>query len=484
MPLALRLAVAAVILLAFAIQMVGGLNPDVSWLLTVGERMLSGQHLYIDIYELNPPMSALLYLPFVALAQIVGAPAEPIVVAAVLLLAVLALAIGTDILRRGGLVSNTGIWWLIASTALTILPGQNFGEREHIAVILLLPLLAVSALRSTGQTPAFAHMVIAGLAAGLVMTIKPHFALPILLIALYSAFRAQSWRAIFNPEHVLAGLVLIAYWLAVWVWFPSFFSTMLPLASTAYLADRASLVSLVFGLPLVPIWLLLAGLVLLYRREMVSGSNGQYVAAALGFFLAYLVQGKGFVYHLLPTQLLLGLVFAQCFVDRNAQGRGKAIPIALAVCLLAAPGIHAIQGNSLRNEALEVLAPLGPGLKIANLTSQLEIASPLHRDLGGTLVNSGPCLWITLGAVRQRIATTDPAVVQEMAALETYERSRLRDDMLANPPDIILAGGDQFDWIGWASQDPEIAVMLSGYALLAQVGPETGPLQILRRKAL
>ncbi|MCR6673687.1 hypothetical protein [Devosia ginsengisoli] len=56
--------------------------------------------------------------------------------------------------------------------------------------------------------------------------------------------------------------------------------------------------------------------------------------------------------------------------------------------------------------------------------------------------------------------------------------------MLANPPDIILAGGDQFDWIGWARQDPEIAVMLSGYALLAQVGPETGPLQILKRKAL
>jgi hypothetical protein len=156
----------------------------------------------------------------------------------------------------------------------------------------------------------------------------------------------------------------------------------------------------------------------------------------------------------------------------------------LAVSLLAIPGLAALRGNDLRNGALEVLAPLGPGLKIANLTSKLEIASPLHRDLGGTLVNSGPCLWITLGAIRRQMATGDPAVKQEMAALEILERTRLKNDMLANPPDIILAGADEFDWIAWASRDPDIEALLSGYSLLAKVGPEARSLQIFQRKPI
>src|SRR5690349_11187977 len=38
-------------------------NTDVSWLLTVAERVLDGQRLYIDVIETNPPAAVLLYLP-------------------------------------------------------------------------------------------------------------------------------------------------------------------------------------------------------------------------------------------------------------------------------------------------------------------------------------------------------------------------------------------------------------------------------------
>ncbi|RUW97020.1 hypothetical protein EOA35_26485, partial [Mesorhizobium sp. M8A.F.Ca.ET.023.01.1.1] len=39
-------------------------NVDVSWLLTVGDRVLNGERLYVDIAEANPPFSTWLYLPF------------------------------------------------------------------------------------------------------------------------------------------------------------------------------------------------------------------------------------------------------------------------------------------------------------------------------------------------------------------------------------------------------------------------------------
>ena len=49
-----------------------GLDTDVSWLITVGEKMLDGQRLYIDIFEVNPPASVWIYFPGIAVARAIG----------------------------------------------------------------------------------------------------------------------------------------------------------------------------------------------------------------------------------------------------------------------------------------------------------------------------------------------------------------------------------------------------------------------------
>jgi hypothetical protein len=62
LPLALILASAMVI------RHFVGTNTDVSWEITLSEKVLDGQRLYTDLIELNPPASTFLYLPAVALA--------------------------------------------------------------------------------------------------------------------------------------------------------------------------------------------------------------------------------------------------------------------------------------------------------------------------------------------------------------------------------------------------------------------------------
>ncbi|RUW44201.1 hypothetical protein EOA36_31895, partial [Mesorhizobium sp. M8A.F.Ca.ET.021.01.1.1] len=51
-------------------------NVDVSWLLTVGDRVLNGERLYVDIAEANPPFSTWLYLPFLVMERLTGLAAE------------------------------------------------------------------------------------------------------------------------------------------------------------------------------------------------------------------------------------------------------------------------------------------------------------------------------------------------------------------------------------------------------------------------
>src|SRR5260370_40852904 len=70
--------ISIVILFAVAIVLrhVLAANTDVSWLLTVGERVLDGQRLYVDVIDANPPMAVLLYLPGILIARALGPPAE------------------------------------------------------------------------------------------------------------------------------------------------------------------------------------------------------------------------------------------------------------------------------------------------------------------------------------------------------------------------------------------------------------------------
>src|SRR5437868_13748013 len=55
---------------------------DVSWLITVNEKMLAGQRLYVDIIEVNPPASIWLYTSFVWLAHQLQLRPEAVIVAA------------------------------------------------------------------------------------------------------------------------------------------------------------------------------------------------------------------------------------------------------------------------------------------------------------------------------------------------------------------------------------------------------------------
>ena len=53
------LSMAVVFVVAVLLRQVVPLNTDVSWLLTIGERVLNGERLYVDIVEINPPMAVL-----------------------------------------------------------------------------------------------------------------------------------------------------------------------------------------------------------------------------------------------------------------------------------------------------------------------------------------------------------------------------------------------------------------------------------------
>ena len=152
------LAILAVFAAAALLRWALPFNVDVSWWLTLSERMLDGQRLYVDIFETNPPMAVSVYWLSVALARATGIRPEVMTDGLILVLIAASLALTWRILQhacwRGRASGRALAVW--AAVLLGVLPMYDFGQREHLALIAMLPALGVYILRGDRKevTPA------------------------------------------------------------------------------------------------------------------------------------------------------------------------------------------------------------------------------------------------------------------------------------------------------------------------------------------
>ena len=106
----------AVFAAAIGLRLVLVANTDVSYLITVSEKMLDGQRLYVDLIEFNPPASIFVYLPLVALARGLALRPEVVVDAGVFFAIGVSLGLASHILRKMYRLEGTDTvaspcWW-------------------------------------------------------------------------------------------------------------------------------------------------------------------------------------------------------------------------------------------------------------------------------------------------------------------------------------------------------------------------------------
>lgn len=481
----------ALVAAAAAFHLNWPLPGDTSWLITVCERMLAGQALYTDINELNPPMSAWLYMPWVWLAPHIGLSAETLIKLATLATCLGSIVASGRILERAGLVRNQTTWLLVATAALILAPAYTFTQREHFAVAFVLPILACIASRDAGAPARPWAIIVAGVGAGFAVAIKPHFALAILApVALMVASR-RSLKPAFAPECLIGAAVFLAYAVAFLTLYPGYVLDMLPLVTEVYGPNRNPMrilllapFTIVAALCLVA-WLARDGLDLRPLPRTL-------LAATVGFFAAYLVQGRGWPYHLMPAFTLAAIGFClSAFSPGRNEPRNPVRRLLVTVTTALAtvglfvaavvPVLERERGElAYARAAANALAPLGGGLKIALIGDDLAFASPLHRSIGATLVNRGPALWLAGNALDLYKASGLKEVASWDRALER-ERAMLAEDLSRDPPDAIIGVVTRNDWLAWAKQDPDLSAFLDQYQPYARIDEPLHPARILVR---
>lgn len=482
-------AVALVALATIVFHLSGPLGPDVSWLITVSERILDGGVLYVDILEPNPPMAGYLYMPPVLLARLLGIAPEPLVVAYTVAFGLTTTGFAARMIGAARLMKRADLVWPVTFLLVGAGWGEDFAQREHFAAMAMLPLLAAVAVRATRQKPDALLWIVAGLCGGFVLAIKPHFALAILLPALYGAYRQRSLKAILAPEFFVAGSIFLAFLSMVAVLHPAFFTKIVPIAETVYITDRRDPL-LLLRVPVAVIFeAMLVFAVLAYRKRIgLNPLLGALFWSATGFGLAYLLQGRGYTYQLMPAVALLGTFLVLCFTE-GTTGKDRLLDntmtFAAAVLMAAVPMINDVNQWRMREPLIQALAPYGSGLRIANLSPDLTAASPLHRVLGAELVNSPPALLMSLSAIRlKRDGDPRGEWLARIEGVEAAERATLREDVKKRAPDIIVTTRDGYDWLAWAREDAELAVLLDDFEEIDEVMFDGYRLLLLKRKGL
>ena len=427
-----------------------GTIPDTSWLITVAERVASGERLFVDVIELNPPFSIWLYMGPVRLAMLAGVAPESVVRVYTMLICLAGSALAGWMLASSGMLPRRRA--AMVSVALfavaVLLPGNSFSERDQIGAVLGLPLLVLAgwrALPGPKPSPRTLHWLAAGAGAGVLAMVKPYYAGIVIAASCLLALKRRDIRAFFMPEFLFSGAITAAYLGLSYALYPIFFETLLPLLRDTYMAFRQPAdILLLAASP----WIVLPVAYALLRRliDRPEPSDFLMLAAAIAL-LPYFWQGKGWAYHTYTAILLgsaalvasLATLFEERSSRRDAGSRAGYVLAVLTAILVAHVRFAASEkpADSLVAAGLEA----GENPAVGMLGGALEISHPLTRMIGGRWIEPYGSDWLATFAFRHQKASAaagNRSEVQKFEAMEEAyfagKKARLFDD----PPQILI----------------------------------------------
>jgi hypothetical protein len=446
---------------------------DTTWLLHVTGRLLDGAILGVDVVENSPPVILWLKAPVVLLARATAWDAWLVWVAAVAVLCVGVLFLCGRLLPRvPSLATSSYLLVAVLSVGLFLLPLLDFGQREHVAVALVVPwLLAVSA-RAEGAPLASGYATALALTGGLGLSVKPHFGLVWLAVVGVLLLRERGARALLAPEIAAAALVPALAILATlmlhseWLGYARLYGPLY----MRYGFENPVWIGLVGeGIE----WSWLGVLALLAFAPVIRpwpASLTVLAAGLAGFHLAGAVQAKGWSYHFLPVGVVGVVVAAAAGACASWRGdrlvrrlyRG-AVPLGIAVVawggvrrtveLAALPGRKWVEADpNLRGLVSEVRRS-GRRETILLISINMAAGFPLTYMAGANWTLRHPSMW-PLGAVYAREfglpGMVAPHAPPDWTAEETRIVTELREDIMKRPPTIVIVPSPEPDAPLWA----------------------------------
>lgn len=332
------------------------MNPDTAWLMTGALRLLDGGTMARDIYETNPPLSILIHVPPALLTKFTGMSVYNSSFIFFNLIQFAAAFAVWRILRPWPFLGADARSLIVAGffTASAVMSWVSFGERDHLIACWLLPFVLIQYAMNE-KLPVSPRLKWAVFVVGTVFILlkPPHGLIPALMI-LWRMIRERRLFSIMRDSDFICLSAGVALYAALtWIFFRDYITVILPDVLSLYLPHAVSSVpakTVAYAALTVTIIIVTAALPL---EKNIMRLTECFFAAALLSLIPYVVQMKGYHYHLIPAIMFgmcgiclgFGNLFAQTAVLRKTPAAAIALA-ALAFALAAFPPAVKMPRNS------------------------------------------------------------------------------------------------------------------------------------------
>ncbi len=455
------------------------LSHDVSWYLISTRWWLNGVPVYQEILELNPPLAFYLTVPPVWMAERFGLSDTLTYQAYVFFLSFMSLLMTQRIMSGDRSLPD---WMRIgfltsAALALVIVPMGDFGQREHLFVIFLLPYLAlvlVNYRASKSQRLLIAVWATFGIA------LKHYFVLIPLVLLIHRLIVERSFKPILRIEYTVPALLLILYVAACFIFHPAYFADVIPLTFQVYGAYDIR-----FAVVLAQIGLTGAALLGLLLLKLLNGGGTQKTTSLLLVVFAalaiYLIQSKGWQYHRIPFAVCstLALSWAALEFARLRQHWWPFVPAVLALGLFLVPVINhgPYRNATFYHVAQHFTCPAG-ARTVQVFSAKVSHSFPMANYAQAEPSNRAPALWLFPGAARLLEQTSDPVMQQQYQATLDQARDLALEDFFRTNPQLVVVdtradktyfNGAKFEYLDFFTEVPAFSDAWNKYELVGKV---------------
>ena len=473
------------------------MNQDVGVILSVTERWVNGERLYLDVIDVNPPLVFMLTVLPVMMAKVLPIGAAEALMSCVSALALWSVWASYRLLQILQVVERNTAQLLMLPMlmfALIVFPSEMFAQREHLMAIAAIPYLMQAAARLDGKRVggglSFAIAVIAALG----FALKPHFLIVPLAVEGYLLVARGLRASLLHWVPWLMVAVMAAYALLAWLLTPAYFSFVLPLVLGAYEdIGGTNYFKIITGRHLAPylfvlLPLTLAAFKLRWPHVMRLTAVVGLVAAVAG-----VAQDKGWPYHLLPTQMCAALMFAWAMartIDLLRHDGVAAAHHAQTVTGLMLLLIYCFSGaarvafydqmdykTSQAGQWQRILEKYVTGSSVLVITPGIYPHFPAMNYVDVKQASRFVTVWPLQGAY-EGCQPNDPRyhAPEDMTEIEKLFGRMLIEDLARHKPQMVVVdkipgipwcGGKEFDFVEYFTMQPAFAAEWRNYTFIA-----------------
>ena len=455
-------------------------NHDVAWVLWGSRAMMHGAKYGRDIIEPNPPLAWYLSMPTTALAEWLNVPLDLPFRIMLALLGALSAASLVWLRPTRMDVSRALILAAVATFGMVVLVGREFGQRDPITMILVLPYLALAGRRiDGGPLPSARSRIAIGIAAGIGFALKPYFlAVPALIELALLAF-GQKPRRLLRAENISVAAVVLVYAAWLFAFEQPYLRDVVPLAQEIYWSFNLPLIEVV--IPVAVQLVCVVGFVAL-SFEKKDGLGLVLFASLCGFAFSDVIQMKSYSYHLMPVRTVALLLAVRFLVDRESSRTIR----------LAALGLSAVLVFLWWLPFKPWWSAARPGGALYAQIEQIDNSIARHARGGSFLVvavRTYPSFPAGIYAPARYVSRTNgqwflPAVVQlrsegkPSTSVEKHARDFIMHDLAAKPTLVLVdtdsrghtRGPANFDFLKFYEEDPKFREVWRSYREVEPVG--------------